>query len=268
MPTIFFSHLSKLEELSLNTFASSNLREILATLPQLKNLAIVNATIRYDENYKLFGSSSKLEKLALYSNTQPSYAPVDLFDGLVSLKELTLSNYEYGTLSNTTLNKDIFSGLKKLEKLTLIVGSIQSIEPQLFSQNTELKELFLQAEDIKEIPAALFKTLTKLEILDIIGWWNVKDFPADLLASQKQLKKLSLYKILSKDTSGLSPDFLKGLTQLKEIDLRSNHLPTIPLELFESSPEDSNIVLGWEDKMPLEIQGALKAKYPKMTFTF
>jgi hypothetical protein len=267
-PPEFFKNLSKLEALSLQTFGSGDLKEILALLPQLKKLTVVDATISYNEGYKLFGSSAKLEKLALYSNTLPGWVPADLFDGLSSLKELKFSVYEIATTSKGTLHKDLFSKLTQLEKLELSVSTVPRLEHELLSQNTELKELFVSAEKLKEIPADFFKTLTKLESLTITGWWNLREFPVDMLANQKQLKKLSAYRFLGRGNNGLLPTFLKGLTQLQEINLSNNALTSIPLEIFEDVSADSTIDLGWGNDLPLATKKALKAKYPKMKFTF
>ncbi|MNT66104.1 hypothetical protein D3C72_2041410 [compost metagenome] len=100
------------------------------------------------------------------------------------------------------------------------------------------------------------------------GWWNLREFPNDLLANQKQLKKLVAYRFLGRGNNGISPNFLKGLTQLEEINLSNNALTSIPLEIFENVSENSTVDLGWGNELPLATKRALKAKYPKMKFSF
>lgn len=129
----------------------------------------------------------------------------NLFTGLSNLEELDLSENSLSELSADAA--DVFSWLGKLQKLDLGYNSLDLDEfsaevwANLFTRLSNLQELTLRANSLKELLPEFFSGLSKLQYLDL---------------SQNGL-------------SVLHAEVFQGLSQLQTLDLSINYLRELRL---------------------------------------
>uniref|UniRef100_A0A3Q3X4F6 LRRCT domain-containing protein n=1 Tax=Mola mola TaxID=94237 RepID=A0A3Q3X4F6_MOLML len=126
--------------------------------------------------------------LLLHGNKLETLTP-DMFEGLVNLLQLDLSQNNLGKLSS-----DAFNGLNKLLSLNLGRNFIKKLPPTIFSSLTELKqlgELFLNDNKLQSLPDNIFHGLGQLLLIDL-KCNQLKSLTGDIFLSNAVLKTLSL----------------------------------------------------------------------------
>ncbi|KAK9875696.1 hypothetical protein WA026_009493 [Henosepilachna vigintioctopunctata] len=181
----------------------------------------------------------------------PVPPPPRLQDILLDLLILDLSSNNISALLETSL---IHYPL--LEELVLSDNKLDIIHPASFSKNVQLKRLLLQNCGLTEVPTDAFKTLKKLQTLNIASNMITvlqKDvFPEEmknlliLLMKRNQIveisenafTKLTSLKVLELDDNYLThiPLAITKLPQLQELSISGNRIKYIPGGLLQQTP--------------------------------
>ncbi|KHJ43888.1 leucine Rich repeat-containing domain protein [Trichuris suis] len=165
-----------------------------------------------------FQSAEKMNMLDISSN-QISRLDAGCFGG-ENLLRLNLSSNLLGKIPYEALS----SLMKSLSWLDLSFNSIESVEPELFSELRNMTQLLLNSNRIKSISEAAFKGLRKLRLLDLSGnpidEWNPNAFrEVSQSLESVNLADTGLYSV---------PNF--GGRALKELNLSRNHITDLSME--------------------------------------
>ncbi|CAH8391504.1 unnamed protein product [Eruca vesicaria subsp. sativa] len=206
-------------DLSSNEFNGLEIPEFIGHIVSLRYLNLSFSSFSGEVPASL-GNLSKLESLDLYAQLWPSFdlrasnlgwlsglsssltylnmACLNLsgagenwlqdFTRLSKLKELHLSSCG---LKNLPLSLSSTANLKLLEVLDLSENSFSSLIPNWLFDLTSLRELFLQADDLKGSVPSGFKKLKLIETLDLSNNGFTGGIPA-VLGGLPQLKYLDL----------------------------------------------------------------------------
>lgn len=136
--------------------------------------------------------------------------------------------------------------LTRLRELVLETDTLQTIDPGLFACRS-LTRLIVQSNQIKALPAGGWRSLTKLERLELGGSRALRELPADigeapLLGGEFDLTPLTKLQALPASFARLArvtllrlppglaaPDPIAGMTGLRELKLRG--VTTLPADL-------------------------------------
>ena len=201
---------------------------------------------------------SSVVTLDLSSGQISTLTPRD-FAGLDSLEDLNLNDNAL-----TALPSGIFSDLKKLRFLRLVLNDLNSLPDDVFSGLTSLNQLWIGRNRLAELPSGVFSDLTALRYLDVssnrLANLRVNEFsgltalrtlylyrnrlldlPAGVFSDLTNLEVLGLWE---NDLLALRADMFLGLTGLRSLFLSNNDLTEIPPGLFDSLPDLEALILG------------------------
>ncbi|CAI9542967.1 unnamed protein product [Staurois parvus] len=208
-----FDNLTELEELHL--YANSIVmvdKEAFYNLPKLNLLMLHKNKINILPE-GLFLHLPLLAKLTLYENPLTEFPNV-LFGKMENLKDLWLYHTDLLTVPNF-----VFSNLTNLKLLILTQNpKLQSLPKESFSGLSKLEELSLHSNSLKFLGEGLFQDLQHLKILSLHN--NVfEDLPENLFHPLINLEIVYLNKSKLRNLPGT---FFKTLTKLKNISLDDN----------------------------------------------
>ncbi|XP_012532040.2 leucine-rich repeat-containing protein 15 [Monomorium pharaonis] len=193
-----------------------------------------------------------------------NYLLPDTFSGFPELEELRLANNptlaystRYETLQHPKLKKlDVsrcnldrpgLHGLPSLTHARLSRNTIRLLPDRIFAKNKQLTHVYLNANNLERLNASTFEGLAKLEVLDLsansfeevhalafqdnielrllnLSYNSLRRFP-DLSSSVMTLD-LS-YNLISR----LRADSLEGMPMIRSLNLKVNHLQSLPRRL-------------------------------------
>lgn len=238
-------NLSNLQSLNLSNNPLEEFdSKILENQSNLQSLNLsFNSLTKLDSN--LFNQKDKLEKIILNDNKLTS---IDfLFDEVVYIRILNLSNNKLSTIDNNT-----FDNNSNLTELNLSKNQIKKLDGVVFKRlinltSVDLSENLIDSIDVKEI-----QKLKKLSNLNLNGN-RLRSFDFSILNSLKNLNILRLNKNLiynismdSISNSNLVKLYLNnnkinridgtfsGLVKMEEIDLSKNQIDSLPSNIFEN----------------------------------
>ena len=195
--------------------ALTNLRELWLTDNQLATLSV-----------GVFEGLGNLERLYLHNN-QIATLPAGVFKELTNLRELWLSDNQLASLS--ALSAGVFEGLSNLETLYLHSSQITNLPVAVFKELTNLRELWLSANQLMTLSVGVFEGLANLETLylheNIITTLQVGVF-----GSLSSVVTLYLHK---NQITTLPAGVFGALTNLEELWLTDNQLATLSVGVFE-----------------------------------
>ena len=191
----------------------------------------------------LFDGLSQLESLEIYTIVN-EFKNVDMFENLVNLKKLTLSDVEIRTI---IVN---FAPLHELQILTIENKKIE-LEVGALNNQKNLVELNLLCTDESFLYAQMFASLSNLEMLKISGPFMIV-WPDSMFSHNPKLKSIKLNFIRRNQASkflsilinlkggtqdfinieDLSEDVFKTLSNLEELILTENMLKSLPTDVF------------------------------------
>jgi insulin-like growth factor-binding protein complex acid labile subunit len=136
-----------------------------------------------------------------------------LFEGLASLRRISLSHHDLTVIENGN-----FAGLEGLEALDLSEGNIRFIEEGGFSELKSLKSLNIGANKLKFLQAKTFDGLTQLQniSLELNHLTHLED---NLFSDNKHLVFIWLN---GNKINALSPTLFDNLNELSHVDLTLN----------------------------------------------
>ncbi|XP_072170969.1 uncharacterized protein [Diadema setosum] len=211
-----FRGLSRLQYLNMsNNDIESDFNSAFASTRKMKELVLT-----YEKNLDLhedFRTLDKLQKLNL-SHSPLTMNSTDQFHGTASLTMLDMSftNLQSKHLFDSSKRSSLFLGLKSLEQLLLQGNNfLNKMVPGTFHPLSKLKILDISKSKIKVIKAKLFDRLTHLTSLRLHG---------------NQLVELNT-------------QILCGLQQLRSLFVQDNLIQSIPVALFNSTPNLSKIFM-------------------------
>ncbi|XP_071477867.1 toll-like receptor 4 [Diadema antillarum] len=211
-----FRKLSHLQYLNMsNNDIESDINSAFASTRKMKELIL-----SYEKNLHLhedFCTLDKLQKLNL-SHSPLTMNSTDQFRGTASLIMLDMSftNLQSMHLFDISKRSSLFLGLKSLERLFLRGNNfLNKLKPGTFDPLTKLKVLDISNSKITVVRAKLFNSLTLLSSLRLHG---------------NQLIELNT-------------QTLCGLQQLHSLFVQSNFIQSIPVTLFNSTPNLSKIFM-------------------------
>lgn len=116
-----------------------------------------------------------------------------------------------------------FQGLSKTVELELSNNELVSLERGVFADLDDLRQLFLDGNNISLVEDSVFQNLKKLEELDLSGN-NIAVLTGETLMGLQQLKKLSLR---GNQLAIVGDHTFAHAGNLRRLDLSSNHLQVI-----------------------------------------
>ncbi|XP_069700002.1 protein toll [Periplaneta americana] len=131
-----------------------------------------------------------------------------------------------------TLDSSFLVGLSNLTNLLIQGSGITTLPADIFHNVTAIKHLDLKENDL-QLPAHVFDSLTKLEILEL-GGNHMSHLEEGIFRNQKNLHRLNLW---GNNLRNLTGGEFAGLTSLKVLDLSSNGLTSLPAEVLAEMPQ-------------------------------
>lgn len=242
-----------LEELQLNGHRFGSLEaKAFDGLSSLQRLFLDQSSQLISLDPQAFYGLNNLKVLSLTANTNIQNPPVLLFNPLVNLEELYLVQSKFDIIEAETFDSNVeikaislshrmtefhintFSKLTKLEYLELRNSErFENVDPELFTENTNMKTLILYNCNITELTSESFDNLINLEYLDL-SYNNFKMLD-DVFDKITNLKSLKLIRTNLVDT--MESGLLKSLSKLETLHLDFNALTTIDSTLLAKNPE-------------------------------
>ena len=133
-----------------------------------------------------FAGLTAVTAVAIGNQTGLTALPSDVFSGLSTLGNLTLSDNSLGSLP-----EDVFSGLTALKTLELKGNDLTALPDEVFSGLSSLNVLRLEDNDLTALPDDVFSGLTALDALDLDGN-DLQELPAGVFTGLTGLVTLTL----------------------------------------------------------------------------
>ena len=175
-----------------------------------------------------FNGLHELVSLLLYNNHLESL-PTDIFDGLQKLDTLNMNNNKL-----LSLTPDLFNGLHVLDGLSLERNYLESLPADLFNGLNKLKFLSLEDNNLVSVPQELFNGLRDglhNMISLYLGINYLESLPANLFNSLSKLQVLSLK---NNHLVSLPSGLFNGLHDLVGLSLQMNRLESLPADIFNA----------------------------------
>ncbi|XP_067086367.1 leucine-rich repeat-containing protein 15 [Osmerus mordax] len=191
-----------------------------------------------------FDRTSNLGALG-FTSTFLSDLPEALFQNLLRLESLTLSNNKLEVLRSTWL-----ASLPALKKLDLSKNLLTSVPEEAFRYLTQLEHLTLARNNISQLSKETFRGLTRVKILRL-NRNCLRQVPVGALDDLVSLEELSLQ---DNQVDHLHADLLSKLKNLNKLFLSSNRLTSLPQGLFFNMPNLAQISL-YENELSSLVPG-------------
>ncbi|XP_068197324.1 carboxypeptidase N subunit 2 [Antennarius striatus] len=171
-----------------------------------------------------FDSLRRLETLQMKGNAV-SQLTAPLFLHLHSLRVLDLSQNKIQGVGRET-----FSGLERLEILRISYNLISNLTSDAFLEVPQLEELHLEGNQILELADNIFSVLTDLKVLNLRGNLLTTFSDKPFGGQTSSLQELNL-----KGNRLTSLSSLTTFTSLSSLILASNHMSTLPEDVFRNN---------------------------------
>lgn len=136
--------------------------------------------------------------------------------GCFDTSELNLQKLKLNSLNGFS---DIL-GLTNIKRLVLSHNKLHKLKKNMLCAMTNLEYLFIDNNELLEIPSDFLKGLSKLKRLDC-SYNQLKDFDPVLLADSWDLEEIDLH---NNELIELDPQMFQILTQLRRINFGNNKL--------------------------------------------
>ncbi|XP_037043639.1 connectin-like [Bradysia coprophila] len=130
-----------------------------------------------------------------------------------------------------TLNGDSLWDLPNLQFFRLIYNRLRTLSDETFIKNKELKEVYLNSNQLSSLPASLFENNLLLEIVDLRKNF-LRTIDERLFQTNSRLRGISF---VSNLLEMLPANLLKNIFSLTLVDFKNNLLTTIDETLFETN---------------------------------
>ena len=129
----------------------------------------------------------------------------------------------------TSLNSGDFDGLSNLKDLYLNRNDLSSLPEDIFDGLSNLEALYLTRNDLSSLPEDTFDGLSKLQNL-YLNQNDLSSLPEDIFDGLSNLEDLYLSQ---NNLSSLSEDIFDGLSNLEALHLTQNDLSSLPEDIFD-----------------------------------
>merc|ERR1712193_329957 len=146
------------------------------------------------------------------------------------------------SLERLQLNKlpESLRCLTKITFVSLYKNNIKQLPANVFKGLTSLKSLYLNKNKFKQLPKNIFKGLTSLQSLKL-GGNDLKQLPKNVFKGLPSLKTLTVFENI---LTQLPENVFKGLTSLKSLHLEKDHLKQLPENVFKGLTSLKTLKLG------------------------
>ncbi|KAL2715977.1 hypothetical protein V1478_013653 [Vespula squamosa] len=199
-------------------------------MPKLKYFSIANNKLNNIHQY-IFMNTPKLVTLNISNNELEDISP-ELFYNLNSLENLYLDNNKLSSIYSVI-------SLSSLSVLSLAHNKIQEIDPEEIINAYALKKLYLDHNAIKNIHESIFSKLELLEEL-YLDSNNLIELPIGWDNNLKNLRYLNLSNNKFKFLEALS---LSESLPVIRIDLINNNLIHMKTKILRNLPKNATIYL-------------------------
>lgn len=192
-----------------------------------------------------FRNLTEVHRMTIKTNTT-HLLPNNIFDQMTSLKTFSLevNNLNLSVVNNVTSLGDCYFGynMKTLDtnafktlplfwSLGLARNQFGRLTKQSFIGVPEIKEIFLNVNEIETIDSDIFADITNLH--NVFMYDNrMPELPEGIFAKNKELRRFIMS--CSNTINSLPNGFLKGLSHLHEAIIKCN-VSAVPADLFEDS---------------------------------
>ena len=173
---------------------------------------------------QLFGQDFNLNSLAMTHFHMETVLTDKVFQGLSSLRTLSLSKNQL-----TTLPDQVFQGLSNLTTLSLSSNQLTKLPDQIFQGLSSLTTLDLTYNRLTTLPDHVFHSLSKLTTLSLYNNQLTK-LPDQIFHS---LSKLTTLDLQHNQLTKLPDQIFQGLSNLTTLDLQYNQLTKLPDQVFQ-----------------------------------
>lgn len=240
-----FNYLDKLkiEDDSLNdqirSLKLNNIEELQLTTSTFKSLTLVRRIHIHKSNFtpeeSSFDMCNELSHLSLRGNGIKSL-PENVFNKLDSLQQLSLSDNLLEDIPQT-----IFTNNKLLRHLSLANNNLKTLPPGVFQSNVQLQNVNFDDNCLEDLPQGLFshqENLTKFRMINSRKTCTSKlNFPRQAFNSS-HLQTIQMSRVAIGD---ISPHFLQGCQNLKELTIQRGGIKSLQEDLFTSTPQIRHI---------------------------
>lgn len=195
-------------------------------LKSLIYLSLKSNILKNMDKGDLHGCRSSLEVLDLSGNMFTN-VPRHTLKHLSKLIRLSLQDNKI-----EKIYRDDFQGWgKSLSTLSLANNRMTYLSPESFIHLTKLKELKLSFNNLMHLDQNVFLPLKKcLEFLDLSSAFSDLNHPLD--SYMKDLERLEWVQLDHNNISKIAVTNIQSLSKLHHVDLSSNKMKEIPLDLF------------------------------------
>ncbi|XP_044755365.1 leucine-rich repeat-containing protein 4B-like [Coccinella septempunctata] len=215
----YFPTMSSIQSME---FVSNNLTDIepkfFSKFPELTELIIRGNEKFPNITRHLLGHCQKLISLKIYFNMRLHHIDENVLRNFPNLKELIIRSERI-----QHLRKHDLQVVTNLRVLNLDLTTLKRIDNNAFEPIGKLEELSLMANNFLHINNEIFHWIPNLTELNLI-YAEVND-----ISFLKKLPKLRILKLAGNKISNLFADDVKGLSELRELDLahtRIKHIDT------------------------------------------
>ncbi|XP_030372403.1 toll-like receptor 7 [Scaptodrosophila lebanonensis] len=201
------------------------------------------------------GAFARLQKLSelRMDACKLQKVPANVFEGLMSLKRLTLETHNtvWGPGKTLELHSQSFHGLRELNELHLGNNNVRQLPEGVWCTMPSLQVLNLTANRIRSAEylgfseklcsgTALTNTNSaatggaELQVLDV-SYNELRALPDAWGASR--LRRLQTLNLQHNNITALAPNSLAGLSSLRVLNLSYNHLESLPTDAFAGNKE-------------------------------
>ncbi|KAK7089125.1 leucine-rich repeat neuronal protein 1-like [Littorina saxatilis] len=253
-----FGSLAAMDTVSLayNQLTSLN-GEMLFGLLTVKVLNLTGNMIQEVSNQTFF-YLHQLEILDLSHNSL-EYLPQDAFQGLESVRTILLHHNHLVSISGAfsglnslvvldvshnalnVLESHTFGSLCHLSELKMSFNNITELSPTFCGNTTSVKRIDLRGNPIKQLEGGWFQHSPALQVLDLSQMPSLQSIAFDAFEGAHSLTTLNLSH--NSQLSFLHPQLLAPLTELVELDLRSDNLQALSHITFHSNPHLARLFL-------------------------
>lgn len=228
--------------------------------PKLNELSLRNNSFEV-LSAGVFKHSTMLKKLSLQSNRKLSTVHRNVFDNLVKLQDLDLSQCN---LDQSSLENHIFQNLSQLNKLNLAGNKLSELNPDWFNGLITLTSLDISNNQLTSIDPNTFSNLQHLNILKLNENRLVR-LEGNVFKGIGALTSLFLQ---GNQLEQITTEAMKELTNLELINLSKNRLKfdeglVSPFDGRRQSPLKYNLML-----KSIDLSGNIIAEFFSDWFNF
>lgn len=203
-------------------------------LTSLRYLKLANNSLTNLTGSGLFGP--QLTDLILNRNNLSSFPP-GIFRSLGNLRFLDFAFNKFSTLP-----PKVFSNLTSLKALYLDVNPLTSLQKGAFDGLSRLEDLRMESALASSLPNTIFRPLTSLTLLSMIGWRQLTEIPSDLFFGLSNLQEIVMS---GSNLTAIPSGLFQNLSSLTSLEFHGAPLlKSLPFDLFTGLSKLTRLEMG------------------------